>query len=242
MTQGNVPIGDLLDRIAGSLDDARLSDDEKRELALILRDNPPREEDLHRLRNRAFDLLRERLDPQQRTLLKWLEGIVRTLDGARTQPVGSRQAARFSPGLDCLETIVARLRDTRQRAEICVFTLSDDRISDEILAAHRRGVALRLLTDNQKEFDQGSDIDRLRQAGIAVAVDRTAAHMHHKFAIFDGIWLLNGSYNWTRSACEANNENLVQSQDADLLRQFSAHFESLWMRLADTATMPGGST
>ena len=29
---------------------------------------------------------------------------------------------------------------------------------------------------------------------------RRDGHMHHKFAIFDGERLINGSYNWTRGA------------------------------------------
>ena len=91
-----------------------------------------------------------------------------------------------------------------RQADLCVFTLSDDRITAEVLAAHARGVAVRIVTDNDKEFDAGSDIAQLRQAGIPVAVDRTDAHMHHKFALFDGTWLLNGSYNWTRSAAQVN--------------------------------------
>ena len=234
MTQDEAPVAHLLERIIGSLDDARLSDEEKRELALILHENPPREEDLRRARNFAFDLVRKKAsDPSLFALLKWLEGVVRVLDNSRTPAAEIQQSASFSPGSACLEAIRTRLRNTRKHAELCVFTLSDDRISDEVLAAHRRGVAIRLLTDNQKEFDSGSDIGRLRDAGVAVAVDRTEAHMHHKFAIFDGEWLLNGSYNWTRSAGEFNEENLVQSNDPTLLQRFSEQFEQLWEKLAD---------
>jgi cardiolipin hydrolase len=235
------PVGDLLELLAATLGDSRLSDDERRALALTLRQNPPREEDLRRLRNHAFDLVRGRLnDPELRGLLKWLEGIVRTLDGGRVAAGEGRSTAFFSPGPDCVDAIRTRLRSTKSHAELCVFTISDDRISDEVLAAHRRGVSLRLITDNEKEFDRGSDIGRFRDAGIAIVVDRTAAHMHHKFAIFDAKWLLNGSYNWTRGAAEANEENLVLSQDADLLRQFSAQFESLWNTLREGKNREAG--
>lgn len=86
-------------------------------------------------------------------------------------------------------------------------------------------------TDNTKEFDAGSDVAQLRSAGVPIAVDRTDAHMHHKFAIFDGNWLLNGSYNWTRSACEHNEENLVASNDPALVGQFQRAFEQLWTSL-----------
>ena len=164
-------------------------------------------------------------------LLKWLEGVVRSLDVGRAPQGTAVASAHFSPGMACLQAIVDRLRAARRQADLCVFTLSDDRITAEVLAAHARGVAVRIVTDNDKEFDAGSDIARLREAGIPVAVDRTDAHMHHKFALFDGTWLLNGSYNWTRSAAEFNEENLVVQNDPGLVRQFQAQFDTLWTRL-----------
>ena len=233
MSRDEQSVESLLGTLAASLDDLRLADEEKRELALMLCENPPREEDLRRARNVAFELVRKHAnDPNLFALLKWLEGVVRILDNSRAPATATQQSAFFSPGTACLEAIRTRLRNARQHAEICVFTLSDDRLSDEVLAAHRRGVAIRLLTDNLKEFDAGSDIGRLRDAGVAVAIDRTEAHMHHKFALFDGEWLLNGSYNWTRSASELNEENIIQSNDARLLKPFSEHFERLWTKLA----------
>lgn len=232
MTYDPAAVQELLALLDDSIGDERLSDEEKRRLAAALQNGRWRENDLRRLRNRAFDLLREHLtDPRQLGLLKWLEGIVRTLDGVRAAGGSTHSEAFFSPGSDCLSAVRKCLRETRVRADICVFTLSDDRIAEDILAAHRRGIAIRLLTDNAKELDPGSDIGRLRDAGIAVAVDRTVAHMHHKFAIFDGMRLLNGSYNWTRSASDFNEENLVISDDPGLVSSFSAQFDKLWNSL-----------
>jgi phosphatidylserine/phosphatidylglycerophosphate/cardiolipin synthase-like enzyme len=56
--------------------------------------------------------------------------------------------------------------------------------------------------------------------------------MHHKFALFDGKRLANGSFNWTRSASTSNNENLVVSADAYLVRCFAGEFDSLWKKFA----------
>lgn len=226
----------LLAQLAQSLADRRLDDAEKRDFALALREAAPGHEALSQLRNRAFELARAQLGQAEgQELLRWLEGVMRAIDTARVPAAPARSHACFSPGLGCLDTIVSHLRGARRRVDLCVFTLSDDRIAHEVLGAHRRGVALRFITDNTKEFDAGSDVARLRAAGIPTAVDRTDAHMHHKFAIFDGSWLLNGSYNWTRSACEHNEENLVATNDAALVRQFQAEFDALWQRLAPAA-------
>lgn len=237
MTAPVPPIETLREQLEASLADVRLSDDEKRALTETLRAARLPEEGLRQLRNQAFELVRQHLqeadpsDPQ--ALVRWLEGVVRALDVSRGAGGAYRAQAWFSPGDDCRNAIIGQLRACRQRADLCVFTLSDDRISDEVLAAHRRGVAVRLITDNEKAFDRGSDVIALQGAGVPVRVDQSAAHMHHKFALFDGRWLLNGSYNWTRSAAAENEENLVLCNDPSLLRQFGAAFDDLWNQLGE---------
>jgi mitochondrial cardiolipin hydrolase len=139
----------------------------------------------------------------------------------------------FSPGDACRLRIAHRFNVAKRTADVCVFTITDDRISKTIHAAHRRGVIVRIITDNDKAFDLGSDIDAFRQAGIEVRIDATPFHMHHKFAIFDGQHLLNGSYNWTRSAAEQNEENLVDTDDPALVQAFQQQFETLWHHLVD---------
>jgi mitochondrial cardiolipin hydrolase len=227
----------LLGQLEASLADLRLDDDEKHSLAQTLRQAQPPEDGFRQLRNHAFTLARNRLTAQQpqdpMAMLRWLEAVVRALDVARAPAQATRSNACFSPGEACLNTIVQHFRSARRSVDFCVFTLSDDRIAHEVLAALARGVALRFITDNDKETDSGSDVARLRAAGVPTVVDRTSAHMHHKFAIFDGQWLLNGSYNWTRSACTYNEENLVATNDATLLRQFQGAFDELWGQLGD---------
>jgi phosphatidylserine/phosphatidylglycerophosphate/cardiolipin synthase-like enzyme len=116
-----------------------------------------------------------------------------------------------------------------------VFTITDDRITEEIVDALKRGVAIRIITDNDKAEDIGSDTLRLRNLGIPVRTDRTSNHMHHKFAIFDNATCVTGSYNWTRSAAEYNEENVVVQYDKSLIQQFRNAFDTLWESLAPDA-------
>jgi phosphatidylserine/phosphatidylglycerophosphate/cardiolipin synthase-like enzyme len=144
--------------------------------------------------------------------------------------------AFFSPGEACLEHIVHRFHACRHTADVCVYTVTDDRISRAILGAHRRGVAVRLITDAEKQHDLGSDIQQFRDAGLAVKFGEAithgdaCGHMHHKFAVFDGERLLCGSYNWTRGAANLNFEDLVDTGDAGLVAAFAAEFSRLWNR------------
>jgi phosphatidylserine/phosphatidylglycerophosphate/cardiolipin synthase-like enzyme len=56
--------------------------------------------------------------------------------------------------------------------------------------------------------------------------------MHHKFAVFDRRSVLTGSYNWTRSAFRANQENTILTEDPTLVRLFEGEFERLWRRFS----------
>jgi phosphatidylserine/phosphatidylglycerophosphate/cardiolipin synthase-like enzyme len=190
--------------------------------------------DQHRAvaRNRVFDTARGAVaDPQAARVIDFLEDVLKVLlpMGATAGPAPDE--AFFSPGEACLQRIVARLTNARTAVDICVFTITDDRISNAILAAHKRGVKVRIITDNDKAFDPGSDVPRFQAAGIPLKVDMTPFHMHHKFAIFDRVRLLNGSYNWTRSAADQNEENVVDTGDPAAVAAFQKEFDALWQKL-----------
>ena len=140
----------------------------------------------------------------------------------------STNKAYFSPGDDCLNHILELIDGCENSLDICVFTISDDRIKNALLNAHVENVAIRVISDNDKLKDEGSDIKELSQRGIAVKIDTTPYHMHHKFMIVDGKILLTGSYNWTRSAARFNQENVLSMQDANVISSFQEHFDELW--------------
>ena len=74
----------------------------------------------------------------------------------------------------------------------------------------------------------GSDVARLRRAGVAVRFDQSPDHMHHKFAVFDRRLLATGSYNWTRSAARNNHENIAITDDPRLVEPYRDEFDRLW--------------
>ena len=136
-------------------------------------------------------------------------------------------ALAFSPGEDGLELIQREVRSAQKSLDICVFTITDDRVTNAILDAHQRGVAVRLVTDNDKRFDSGSDIIRMARSGVPTRFDPYDDHMHHKFAIIDNQRLITGSYNWTRGATR-NHENVTVLTDPGLIDAFGREFGRLW--------------
>lgn len=220
--------------LRASLADHQLSRGERQALSRTLEELRFAPNDVESIRRDAFELVREQLAglPQSANALAWLEDVMKLLSRASGVAAATESSPRaealFSPGDACRNRISALFRQATTSADVCVFTITDDRITESILEAHRRGVRLRIITDNDKSLDIGSDIEQLVAAGIDVRPDITEHHMHHKFAIFDGKLLLNGSYNWTRSAADYNEENIVISADPQLCRQFQEMFDKLW--------------
>jgi len=216
-----------------TFDDRRLSRGERRALAQLV-ENPP--ELRLRVRRRSFEVAKSFAhDVDFPIVLDWLEEVQKAL----TEPTPSTRSpnttssptddeAFFAPREDIPRRIVFALNNLTTRADLAVFTITDDRVSSAILAAHRRGIAIRIVSDNDKANDPGSDIERLARAGLAVRIDRTAVHMHHKFAVLDNRLLINGSYNWTRSAADDNHENLVFHRAPRLIEAFAAEFQHCW--------------
>jgi mitochondrial cardiolipin hydrolase len=215
-----------------TLADRKLTRSERQALQAAIAASAPSPEHLAVLRSRVFALATAQAsDAQARELLAWCEDVLKLLLPA-TAPANRVAEAHFSPGLACVNRITQLIAATRKSLDVCVFTVTDDRIARAMLEAHARGVKVRLLSDNEKSQDLGSDILRLAQAGIQVVIDRTPKHMHHKFALFDQRLLLTGSYNWTRAAADENEENLIVSDDPKLIAPFTAEFEKLWRMLS----------
>ncbi|MCA9527386.1 MAG: endonuclease [Myxococcales bacterium] len=214
--------------LARTLDDGALSRGEQQALRALVADQDPAS--LPALRSRAFAAARAAVDSYEPgVVLDWVEAVQRVLAPPAAELPDAE--ALFSPGEGVRQRLMGLFAAARRTVDICVFTITDDALSREIYEASRRGVHIRIVTDDDKALDRGSDIADLERAGIPVRVDRSPSHMHHKFALFDGRTLASGSYNWTRSAFLENQENLIVTNHPQLLRQFQAEFDGLWGRL-----------
>jgi cardiolipin hydrolase len=225
--------------LEGLIADYQLSRNERQSLGDVLAALDREHRKPVELRRRAFAVAQAAL-ARGNTLavaaevFDWLEAVVKVIDHLDEGPKSAHPdvaEAHFSPGDDCRNRIARLLDSAQHTVDICVFTITDDRISGPIVAAHRRGVAVRILTDNEKAEDLGSDVPEFRREGIPLRIDHTPAHMHHKFAVFDGSLVLTGSYNWTRGAADENEENLIVTSDPRLVGSFAKAFERLWERL-----------
>ena len=211
--------------------DNRVSRSEKEAIEKVLSAKDFNNQQLSLLRSQLFDFAKQQINAtNSKAIISCLEDINKLLIPQPKQKISVD--AFFSPGEECRSAILSQISQARSTIDVCVFTVSDNIIVKKLIDAWEKGIKIRIVTDNDKQYDRGSDIFRMIEHGIPIRTDHTPDHMHHKYAIFDQQILLFGSYNWTRSAALNNNEDIAVVDSRILVDKFSEEFETLWKAFA----------
>ncbi|TRY83062.1 hypothetical protein DNTS_004471 [Danionella cerebrum] len=125
--------------------------------------------------------------------------------------------------------LMEHLLSTRTSLDLCIFSFSNMELSRAIFLLHKQGVIIRVVVDREYMSITGSQIGALRKAGINVRHEMSSAvHMHHKFALVDGRKLISGSLNWTLTGVQSNKENVIVTEEPELVRPYQLEFLKLW--------------
>uniref|UniRef100_A0A6I8P4L8 Mitochondrial cardiolipin hydrolase n=1 Tax=Ornithorhynchus anatinus TaxID=9258 RepID=A0A6I8P4L8_ORNAN len=135
---------------------------------------------------------------------------------------------RLAHGDSALSRLMAYLLSARSSLELCLFAFSSPQLGRAVQLLHQRGVRVRVVTDCDYMALNGSQIGRLRKAGIQVRHDQDVGYMHHKFAVIDKKLLITGSLNWTTQAIQNNRENVLILEDEEYVKPFLEEFERIW--------------
>lgn len=121
--------------------------------------------------------------------------------------------------------------------DIAIFTLTNNTIFAAIEEAHKRGVKIRVIADDECCKMLGSDVIRCAALGIPVKTDTNVkAHMHHKFAVLDKSVVITGSFNWTAQAVKSNQENIFFYESKDLAQKYTEAYDQLWQEFTAVIT------
>ncbi|XP_011494433.1 PREDICTED: mitochondrial cardiolipin hydrolase [Ceratosolen solmsi marchali] len=129
-----------------------------------------------------------------------------------------------------LRRFVTYLLSSRRTLDICVYFLTCSLIVKQILKLKRRNIYIRVITNKEAQDVEPMQILILRRAGIQIRSRKSTYLMHHKFAVIDNEILITGSANWTLQAFFGNCENLIITNQCELVQAYSLEFEKLWFR------------
>ncbi len=134
----------------------------------------------------------------------------------------------FSPQDDPFQAVVREIQGSQTHIDVAMFYLTHPEIARALIAAHQRGVKVRVITDATAAANPYSQHQRLRQAGIPVKVENWGGKMHMKAAAIDQRVLILGSMNWTRAGFRLNDENTLIAESAVLSQELHGFFQQLW--------------
>jgi len=123
----------------------------------------------------------------------------------------------FSPDGGAAEEIIRQIENAESYIDIAMYSFTYEPIAEAVIRAKNRGVRVRILMDKVQSQGRYSKYKFFLENGVAVILDRHPGIMHNKIAVIDGRVLFTGSYNWTRSAEQLNQENLLEFIDEEVV-------------------------
>ncbi|MGQ9542993.1 MAG: phospholipase D family nuclease [Candidatus Bathyarchaeia archaeon] len=133
----------------------------------------------------------------------------------------------FSPGGGCKSKLIYLLGRANKTIHVMIYSFTLDDISDALVSARNRGVEVKIVFERES-LNEYSEYNKLRGAGVQVRVDTNPALMHNKVAIIDSLITITGSYNWSGSAEDRNNENMIILRSAEIASIYEGEFNKIW--------------
>jgi phosphatidylserine/phosphatidylglycerophosphate/cardiolipin synthase-like enzyme len=149
----------------------------------------------------------------------------------------------FPPGQSYATRAVNHYNAETTQIDVTIYRITDLRHSDAMIAAHQRGVPIRLYTDtyeyrNKSRLWHAWNVDRMWLAGqkpspkgtyLQIKIPAHAGMNHQKSMQLHGQRLtIFGSSNWTSPSANSQAEHNYFTKDPDIWDWFRAQFERKW--------------
>lgn len=149
----------------------------------------------------------------------------------------------FSPKGGCADAIEKKVDSAKKEILVAVYTFTSSQLAWALVRARKRGVDVKVVLDVSEAENPFSKVEFLKNKGIETKIDyyhilqtqrkmrKFPGKMHHKFAVIDEEVVITGSYNWTATAEEHNDEDCLIFTDAgELARVYKKKFFTIWER------------
>jgi phosphatidylserine/phosphatidylglycerophosphate/cardiolipin synthase-like enzyme len=130
----------------------------------------------------------------------------------------------FSPHGGCTEAAVREIDAARSVLLVQAYSFTSTPIAKALVAAHRRGVKVRVILDKENETEKYSAAVFLIHEGVPTQIDAKHAIAHNKIMIIDEQTVITGSFNFTKQAETSNAENLLVIRDAKIAARYIANW------------------
>lgn len=141
---------------------------------------------------------------------------------------GAQVEVYFAPEDGASRRIVELLRQAQRGVDFMAFSFTSEPLAAAMAESVQAGVPIRGLMDISGANAVGSEFANLIESGVDVRRMEAEGRMHHKVILIDDELVITGSYNFTRSAEEQNDENLLVIHHPGLTEQYLIEFSRLY--------------
>lgn len=142
---------------------------------------------------------------------------------------GTEVKTYFSPDDGVLDALVPVLKDAEESIYFLAFSFTSNQLGAIVREKDAAGLTVRgVMEDEQIRSNQGTEYDPFKQAGLNVRIDGNDGQMHHKVFIIDKKIVVFGSYNFSQSAEDRDDENILIVYNDAIAKQFMLEFERIW--------------
>ena len=139
---------------------------------------------------------------------------------------GTQLDIYFSPDDGVLKALVPLLESAQKSIFFLAYSFTSNQLGDIVREKAAAGLTIAgVMDEEQVKSNQGTEFDPFRQADLDVRIDGINGLMHHKVFIIDQKIVAFGSYNFSQSAEERNDENLIIVYNPVIAQQFVQEFE-----------------
>ena len=132
----------------------------------------------------------------------------------------------FSPDDKIARRIVELLRGAQHSIHFLAFSFTAPDFGDILLQKAAKGLDVSgVMEEEQVKSNKNTEFIPFHEAGLPVYKDGNPGQMHHKVFIIDEKIVITGSYNFSASAENTNDENVVIFFDPQLAAQYLAEFK-----------------
>ena len=128
------------------------------------------------------------------------------------------------------KAVVAFIESAQKSLDVCVFDLDLPEFADAFLAAHARGVKVRILLHNanaEKAYPIIEQLRTMKAEGILTLVNNKSGLMHNKFMVADGESVWTGSYNLTRNGSRFNDNHVIVLESPQLAYNYTREWQEI---------------
>jgi len=135
----------------------------------------------------------------------------------------------FSPDDGVLDQIVRVLSGAEESIYFLAYSFTSNDLGDIVREKDAAGLKVQgVMEEEQVNSNQGTEYDPFKQAELDVRLDGIDGQMHHKVFIIDEKIVVLGSYNFSQSAEQRNDENILIVYNEAIAQEFIKEFERVW--------------